>query len=220
MVHGQIFFHAVHYDTGNCTGLSPIARSGQVRQVGCMNRTGNRPVSDRGARIETMFNRQLIEAICLLTGRVGDLVDRLGQSNCSDGNNWSIRSRLDALEEETKNIKNTMSKLTDQMAAIKAFQDETSKDIDALVTSADAQATATAGLAGDIDELARKILELQNSQGGVTPEDQVLIDEVQSLAESARNRVKSAAEASAAHAAALQALDEKNPPVVPVPPTA
>lgn len=129
----------------------------------------------------------------------------------SNANNNAILQRL--AEMETR----LMSKLGDQLQAIRNHQDETDIEIDKLVEAANTQATATQGLAGDIEGLFKKIEELQNSQGGVTPEDQVLIDEAQARALAARDKVKAVAEAAAAQAAALQALDDKTPPVVPNP---
>lgn len=110
-----------------------------------------------------------------------------------------------------------MSKLSDQLTAIKTFQSETDVEIDKLVAAAGVQATATTGLAGDIEVLAQKIIDLQNSQGGITPEDQVLLDEAQAKAEAARDRARTVATAAEEHAAALKALDDKNPPPVPTP---
>lgn len=148
---------------------------------------------------------ELAEGIFYLTRELHEVHRAI---NSHIGNN-AILTRLAEMEERI------MSKISDFAAAQKAFNSEIGKDIDSLVTSAEAQATATAGLAGDIDNLNAKIVELQNSQGGVTPEDQVLIDELQAEGAATAARVKAAAAASAAHAAALQALDEKTPPVVP-----
>lgn len=80
-----------------------------------------------------------------------------------------------------------MSKISDFATAQNAFNDQ----IDAAVT----------GLQGDIQALNDKITELQNSPGGITPEDQALLDTLQTRAEGI--------------AAKLAALDALNPPSVP-----
>jgi hypothetical protein len=61
---------------------------------------------------------------------------------------------------------------------------------------------AVEGLTGDVAELNRKIQELQNTSGAITPEDQALLDSLE--------------ERGNAIAAKLEALDGMNPPVPPV----
>jgi len=84
--------------------------------------------------------------------------------------------------------------------------------IDSAVASLD-------GLVLDVKNLNDKIIELQNSPGVVTPEDQALIDQQLALGEAATIKVE-------AFANALKALDHQNtqPPAVPaastVPPNA
>ena len=72
----------------------------------------------------------------------------------------------------------------------------------------DKSVAAAGGLSGDIAALNAKILELQNSPGQVTPEDQALIDELVTMGEAATARAE-------AQAAALEALDAQNPPTPP-----
>lgn len=151
--------------------------------------------------------QELTEALFFLTREVHELHKALSAIL----NNSAVLTRI--AEMETR----IMSKITEFAAAQKAFNEATAAATDSLVASAEAQATATAGIAGDIDALNAKILELQNSQGGVTPEDQALLDDLQTQGAALQARVKSAADASAAHAAALQALDERTPPTVPSP---
>jgi hypothetical protein len=62
--------------------------------------------------------------------------------------------------------------------------------------------TASSGLTEDIATLNAKILELQNSPGTVTPEDQALLDELQARGETI--------------SAKLEALNALTPPAPPV----
>lgn len=60
-------------------------------------------------------------------------------------------------------------------------------------------------LEGDIKALNDKIIELQNTQGSITPEDQALLDDIQAKSE--------------ANVTKVEALAAQTPPVVPpVPP--
>jgi len=83
-----------------------------------------------------------------------------------------------------------MSAISDFATAQNAFNDQ----ID----------TAVTGLTGDIAALNAKITELQNSQGTITPADQVLLDAIQTRASTIATK--------------LTALDAITPPVVPVEP--
>lgn len=82
----------------------------------------------------------------------------------------------------------TMSAISDFAARQKAFNER----MDAAVE----------GLTGDVAELNRKIQELQNTSGAITPEDQALLDELQQRGEAIAQR--------------LEALDAIRPPVPPV----
>lgn len=62
-------------------------------------------------------------------------------------------------------------------------------------------AAAISGVASDVAALNEKILELQNTAGQVTPEDQALLDELQLQAEHLTEK--------------LEALDALTPPVAP-----
>lgn len=109
---------------------------------------------------------------------------------------------LSAMRQEIRfNRKIIMSAISTFAANQKVFNDRQAAAIDAAVTS-------ITGLTGDVAELNRKIEELQNSQGGVTPEDQVLIDDLQTQGEALAAKAE-------ALAAALALLDAQNPPVVP-----
>lgn len=82
-----------------------------------------------------------------------------------------------------------MSKISEFADKQNAFNDR----VDAAVT----------GLVADVQSLNDKITELQNTQGGITPEDQALLDAIE--------------ERSAAIATKLEALDALTPPAVPTP---
>lgn len=82
-----------------------------------------------------------------------------------------------------------------------AFNNRQGAAIDSLVTS-------TGGLVADITRLNDKIVELQNSAGQVTPEDAALINDLEVQGEALVTRGE-------AVAAALKALDDAEPPVVP-----
>lgn len=62
---------------------------------------------------------------------------------------------------------------------------------------------AIQGVAADVAALNAKIEELQNTQGSITPEDQALLDDLQTRGE--------------ALASALEAVDNLTPPAPPVP---
>lgn len=94
-----------------------------------------------------------------------------------------------------------MSAFTDFAAKQKAFNERQA-------AAMEVAATSLSGLTGDIAELNRKIEDLQNSSGGVTPEDQVLIDDLQTQGEAVAAKAE-------ALATALKALDEATPPAVP-----
>ena len=104
-------------------------------------------------------------------------------------------SDLDRLENKI------MSAISDFAAKQKAFNERQGAAIDSAVASVN-------GLTADVKALNDKITELQNSSGGVTPEDQALINELETQGEAVAAKAEAAA-------AALKALDEQTPPVVP-----
>lgn len=83
-----------------------------------------------------------------------------------------------------------MSVISDFAAKVNAYNDR--------------QDAAIAGVSADVDALNAKIVELQNTQGQITAEDQALLDAIQARGEAA--------------AAKLEALDALTPP--PAPPVA
>lgn len=96
-----------------------------------------------------------------------------------------------------------MSKISDYAAAQAAFNTRQGAAIDSLVTS-------QAGLVDDVKTLNDKITELQNSAGQITPEDQALLDDLQTKAADLTTRQEGVA-------AALKALDDQTPPATPPP---
>lgn len=94
-----------------------------------------------------------------------------------------------------------MSAISDFAAKQKLFNERQAAAIDQAVAS-------LTGLTGDVQTLNDKITELQNSSGGVTPEDQVLIDDLQTQGEAVAAKAE-------ALATALKALDDATPPTVP-----
>lgn len=110
-------------------------------------------------------------------------------------NNNAILQRIAQMEERI------MSVISDFAAKQKAFNDRQTAAVDKLVTGVE-------GLTGDIKTLNDKITELQNSPGGVTPEDQVLINELETAGEALATKAE-------AIATAIDQLDSQTPPVVP-----
>lgn len=98
-----------------------------------------------------------------------------------------------------------MAKFSEYAASQKAFNDAQAAGIDAVNAAVD-------GVAADVQVLNDKITALQNSQGDVTPEDQALIDELQSAGQSLKDKMD-------ALSAKATALDAQNPPTVPTSPT-
>jgi len=108
------------------------------------------------------------------------------------------KNDLDTLE------KNIMSAFSDFAAKQKTFNDRQSAAIESIATS-------VTGLTGDVKSLNDKITELQNSPGTITPEDQALLDDLQAQGEAAATKAEGVA-------AAVKALDDQTPPVVPANP--
>lgn len=87
----------------------------------------------------------------------------------------------------TRKLEEIMSKISDFVAAQQKFIDEVNTSLD--------------GLQGDVAELNDKITALQNSAGEITPEDQVLLDDLQTKGEALATKAK--------------ALDDLTPPAAP-----
>lgn len=94
-----------------------------------------------------------------------------------------------------------MSKISEFLAAQQAFNSRQAEAVDAISES-------LTGLTGDIETLNQRIIDLQNSEGAITPEDQAVIDELQAKSEALATKAE-------ALAVALKALDDQTPPAVP-----
>jgi len=97
------------------------------------------------------------------------------------------------------------------MSAISDYSLRVNTAFDAIGASVDAIVTSVTGVTGDIAELKRLIVELQASSGTVTPEDQALLDALETKVGSLVAR----SEAVKVSLAELDAQTENVPPVVP-----
>lgn len=132
-----------------------------------------------------------------LTHAIRDLIAVLKNNSESSRPGHEVVTKCDLDRMEIR----IMSVISDFAAKQKAFNERQGKAIDAAVESVN-------GLVADVKTLNDKITELQNSTGGVTPEDQALINELETQGESVATRLEGVAEA-------LKALDTQTPPVVP-----
>lgn len=105
------------------------------------------------------------------------------------------------IEQLAKKVEQIMSALTDYIAAQKAFNVTLKAGI------ADTNA-GLAGIAGDVDGLKKRIEDLINSSGGLTPEDKAELEAI--LADSAE--IAASIQATAGQA---KSLDEATPPAPP-----
>lgn len=129
-----------------------------------------------------------------LSHALRDLADAVRHASSQTGTT-SILQRLDTMENHI------MSAISDFTAKQKAFNDQLSTGIDSLAGS-------LSGLTGDIAELNRRIAELQSSGGTITPEDQGLLDGLQTQGAALSARLQSVTDA-------LKALDALTPPAAP-----
>lgn len=97
-----------------------------------------------------------------------------------------------------------MKKVDEFFAAQTAFNERQAKSIDELAAS-------NLGIAGDVAGLNKKIQELIDATGDLTPAQQVIADALIAQGEALANRTEAAA-------AGAKALDEQTPPVVPTNP--
>jgi len=137
-----------------------------------------------------------------LAGSVKDLaqsISRLASAiDLRDGEENKLKQILNRIIQTESTI---MSAISDFAAKQKAFNDRQGAAIDGAVASVTA-------LTADVQALNDKITELQNSQGGVTPEDQALINDLETQGDAVATRLEGVA-------SALAALDAQTPPVVP-----
>jgi len=124
-----------------------------------------------------------------------------------------------SIESSVKRAKDEiMSAVTAQLEAANARLNEISASVDAIVASSAANAASQAGINADVQRLKQMVTDLQNSSGGVTEQDQLLINGIQTLTDSLSARTASASAAAAAAAAAAAELDAQTEPVVVEPP--
>jgi len=97
-----------------------------------------------------------------------------------------------------------MSKLSEYLAKQAEFNAR-------LQTATDSLGESLGGLTDDVKTLNDKIAELQNSSGGVTPEDEKTIDQLESQGDALATKLDGVS-------AALKALNELTPPPPPPPP--
>lgn len=105
---------------------------------------------------------------------------------------WATPSDLEQLKVQL------MSVISDFAAKQAAFNKRQSDAIDSAVAS-------VSGLSGDIQSLNDKITELQNSVGQVTPEDQALIDDLETKGDALSTKAEALSQA-------LTTLDNLTPP--------
>lgn len=94
-----------------------------------------------------------------------------------------------------------MSAISDYAEKQKAFNARQAAAIDGLVAG-------VGGLTEDVAGLNKKISDLQNSSGGVTPEDAATINDLETSGEALATRLEGVS-------TALAALDAQTPPTVP-----
>lgn len=135
--------------------------------------------------VERMFNKELSGAIRDHACSMDRLTEHLEKEFEWRKSHLHLATKQDLKETEQR----IMSKISEFAEKQNAFNDR----VDAAVT----------GLQGDIQALNDKITELQNSPGQITPEDQALLDAIQTRSEGI--------------AAKVEALDALTPPVVPPP---
>lgn len=103
---------------------------------------------------------------------------------------WALFFIFESIQNLAQQIQQLMSIISDFATKQNTFNDR----IDA----------AIADLQGDVKNLTDQIVALQNSGGAITPEDQALLDGLQSRASGIADK--------------LDALDALTPPTVPTPP--
>lgn len=142
----------------------------------------------------------LVEAISLLAHHVCELTELKRTEFDWLKSHVELATKCDLKEMENR----IMSVISDFLTKQEDYNKRHGAAIDSLVTS-------VGGLTGDVEELNRQIKELQDSSGGVTPEDQARIDAIQATGEELAAKLEGASNA-------LTALDAATPPRVPPPP--
>lgn len=142
---------------------------------------------------------KLVEAIVLLAHVVKKASNARSREFDWYRSHIELATKCDLKEMECR----IMAKISDFLTKQEAFNAEQETAIDEVVA-------AVGGVSGDVAELNRIIKELQESSGGVTPEDQARIDALETKGAALGAKLKGASDA-------LKALDEQTPPPVPPP---
>lgn len=143
------------------------------------------------------MSEQLLESICGLTHAIREATEQRKH----EFDFFKSMSQLPT-KHDLNHVKDIiMSAISDFAAKQKAFNDRQGAAIDSLVSS-------VAGVTGDVKTLNDKITELQNSSGGVTPEDQALIDDLETQGDALATKLETVT-------ASLKGLDDATPPSVP-----
>ncbi len=117
------------------------------------------------------------------------------------GDGWALATLFVQNINLAQQIHNLMSAISDFINKQTAFNARQGAAIDSVVTS-------VTGITQDVKTLNDKITELQNSAGSVTPEDQALIDQLETQADTLATKLEAAS-------TALSALDAQTPPPAP-----
>lgn len=111
-----------------------------------------------------------------------------------------------------------MSAISDFKAKVESAFSEIGASVDEIVASQAQQTESLTGVTSDVAQLKALIEKLQNSPGGVTPEDQASLDQLEATIKSLQPKVKAVADAQKTQADALKSLDDATAPdVVPTP---
>lgn len=139
---------------------------------------------------ESIWNRNTEEALMRALRALTDSVKELSD-NTKAQTAW-FRSHVDSVTlRDLKEMENRMAEQIQKFGAATAAELAKVR-------------TALGGLQGDITELNKKIQELQNSPGAITPQDQALLDAIEADAKDL--------------ATAFEALDTQTPPAPGEPP--
>lgn len=146
-----------------------------------------------------MHERQLAEALCLLAQTISEATKAKTAEFKWLKAHFELATKRDLELMENR----IMSKISDFLTKQEQFNTEQEASIDEVVA-------AVGGVASDVAELNRIIKELQDSSGGVTPEDAARIDAIEAKGAALSAKL-------AGVATAVKDLDAQHPPTVPPP---
>lgn len=93
------------------------------------------------------------------------------------------------------------------MSTVSDFSDRVEARFDEIGTSVDGLVTSLGGVSADVASLKQQIIDLQNSPGAITPEDQARLDKIEATATALSSKTAAASSA----LAALDAQTENAP---------